>query len=216
MPADHLRCQLYLVAETDAHGRGLEELEAVLAAGGEAVASVLLRPRSGGTLAHGELQSAIQRLQTRGLAVLIADDAELARHLGADGVHLYALHDEGEARARYAIARAMLGSDRTVGASAGVSRHLAMVLGEIGADYVAFETGPDDARDRVAELAIWWAPLFEVPVVAMGIESAAEADRLAAAGVDFLGVAVSGLPKDAQTQHVARLAAAISTGEIVP
>jgi thiamine-phosphate pyrophosphorylase len=207
-------CQLYLVLETDAHGAGLERLETVLMAAGPAVACVLLRPRPGAVLGHGELQTAIHRLQARDVAVLLADDAELARALGADGVHLSPAGDEAEARSRYAIARAVLGSGRTVGASAGHSRHIAMVLGEIGADYVAFEPGPAGwPSEAQGELAQWWAPLFKVPAVALGVESAAEADRLAAAGVEFVGVTLGNEPTDVQARHVARMAEAILTAE---
>jgi thiamine-phosphate pyrophosphorylase len=214
MPNARAHSQLYLVLETDGHGTGLEHLEAALTVAGEAVACVLLKPRPGGSLGHGELPTAIQRLQARGLAVLVAGDAETALHLGADGVHLGVCEDEADARSRYAIARAALGSARTVGASAGLSRHLAMVLGEIGADYVAFE--PDasgQSREGAAEQAQWWVPLFEVPVVVLGVESAAEADRLAAAGVEFVGVDLSDSDAEAQARHVARMAEALSVGE---
>lgn len=214
MPASGPHCQLYLVLETDAHGAGLERLEAVLKAAGPAVACVLLKPRPGAALGHGELQTAIHRVQARDVAVILADDAELARVLGADGVHLSQTADEAEARSRYAIARAVLGSGRTVGASAGYSRHIAMILGEIGADYVAFELGPAGRPSEAqGELAQWWAPLFEVPAVALGVESAAEADRLAAAGVEFIGVTLGEGPEDAEARHVARMAEAISTAE---
>jgi thiamine-phosphate pyrophosphorylase len=207
MPADDATCRLLLVLETDAHGAGLECLEAVLAAGGPAIACVLLKPRPGGKLEHGELGSAIRRIQARDVAVLLQSDPELARELGDDGVHLPFTDDEAEARSRYAAARAALGSDRTVGASAGLSKHMAMVYGEIGADYVAFEGA------GAAELAQWWVPLFEVPVVAMGIEAAPDADRLAASGVDFVGVELAAGPAEALAQHVGQLAEAISIGE---
>jgi thiamine-phosphate pyrophosphorylase len=214
MPArPEQQARLLLVLETDAHGAGLERLEAVLKAGGPAIACVLLRSRPGGSLAHGELQTAIHRLQDYGIAVLLAGDPELALHLGADGAHLEASDDEAEARARYAIARASLGGDRTVGASAGHSRHMAMVLGEIGADYVAFE--PDasgQARETVGELASWWAQVTEVPAVALGIDSATEADRLAASGVDFIGVDLDQGTAAALARHIGLMAEAISTG----
>ncbi|MFO1171082.1 MAG: thiamine phosphate synthase [Hyphomicrobiaceae bacterium] len=146
-------CRLIIVLETDAHGAGLERLEAMLAAGGTAIACVLLTPLPGVTLGTGELGSAIRRIQARDVAVLLQADVELARALGADGVHLTAGSDEDEARSRYAIARAALGSERTVGASAGLSKHMAMVYGEIGADYVAFEGRP--VRGKMKVLARW-------------------------------------------------------------
>lgn len=209
MPA---RCQLYLTLETDAHGSGIERLEAALGAGGGAIACVLLRLNGGAASHHAELQTAVRRIQARDVAVLIGNDPELARAIGADGVHLAPTGDEDEARGRYAIARAALGSERTVGASAGQSKHMAMVLGEIGADYVAFESG--DA-EIAAELAEWWSPLFEVPAVAMGVESAAEADRLASAGVEFVGVGLDAGPADQIAARVAHLAQAIATARSV-
>lgn len=208
------RCRLYMTLETNAHGNGLERLEAALGAGGGAIACVMLRVNGGAASHHAELQTAVRRIQARDVAVLIADDAELARKLGADGVHLSATGDEGEARGRYAIARAALGSERTVGGSAGLSKHMAMVLGEIGADYVAFAPDAGDG-DAGAELAEWWSALFEVPAVALGIESAAEADRLASAGVEFVGVALDAGPSDQIARHVAHMAEAIATAESV-
>ena len=207
-------CRLIIVLETDAHGAGLERLEAVLAAGGAAIACVLLKPRPGAMLGHGELGAAVRRIQAHDVAVLIQCDPELARVLGADGVHLPPESDEDEARSRYAIARAALGSDRTVGASAGCSRHMAMVYGEIGADYVAFEGVSGDGREESSgELAEWWAPLFEVPSVAMGVQSASEADRLAGAGVEFIAVEIGRASADAAARHVAQIAEAIATGQ---
>ena len=216
MPPAQSHCRLYLTFETDAHGSGLERLEAALGAGREAIACVLLRLDDQAASHHAELQTAVRRIQARDVAVLIADDAELARKLGADGVHLSPTADEDEARSRYAIARAALGSERTVGASAGLSKHMAMVLGEIGADYVAFEPDAGDGdADAGAELAEWWSALFEVPAVALGIESAAEADRLASAGVEFVGVALDDGPADQIASHVARMAEAIATAESI-
>lgn len=210
-------CKLIVVLATDAHGVGLERLEAVLEAGAAAIACVLLKPLAEATLGHGELGSAIRRLQARNVAVLLQSDAELALALGADGVHLAFESDEDTARSRYAIARAALGSDeRTVGASAGLSRHLAMVLGEIGADYVAFEAEPGSvSEDGAGDLAAWWAPLFEVPSVAMGIESAAEADRLAGAGVAFIAVELGSASAETAARHVAEIAEAVATGQSV-
>lgn len=207
-------CRLIIVLETDAHGARLERLEAVLAAGGSAIACVILKARPGAQLGAGELRSAIQRIQARDVAVLMQADAELARALGADGVHLTAGSDEDEARGHYAVARAALGSERTVGASAGLSKHMAMVYGEIGADYVAFEAAAGDGEEESpGALAQWWSELFEVPGVAMGVESAAEADRLAAAGVEFIAVELARSTPELAAEHVALFAEAIATGQ---
>ena len=76
--------------------------------------------------------------------------------------------------------------DSIVGADGGISRHDAMMLGEAGADYVAF--GPagaarerrratTTAKKRKLDLVGWWSDVFVVPVVAFGIETAEDAAR---------------------------------------
>jgi thiamine-phosphate pyrophosphorylase len=159
-----------------------------------APASVLLAPADAGPLPP-HAAALVAAIQARGIAALVLDDARRALDLGADGVHLAHTKDS---TARYRWAREFLGPRLIVGADAGASRHDAMVLGEEGADYVAFGLGPD-RRDRDAEaglrldLVAWWAELFEVPCVALDVERAEEAAELARAGADFIGVA---LPAD--------------------
>ena len=74
-----------------------------------------------------------------------------------------------------------------------------MTLAEIGADYVAFGPidGDADARD---ELCQWWAEIFEVPCVALAVESAQAAVALQAARCDFVGLTLptSAPPADAR------------------
>ncbi|MEL7543206.1 MAG: thiamine phosphate synthase [Pseudomonadota bacterium] len=120
-------------------------------------------------------------LQGYGVAVLIADDAATAQTLGADGVHLTT---ESANVPMFDAAKQMLGGDAIVGAACGADRHRAMLLAEAGADYIAFDITDD------VELALWWATVFEVPAVTLGRLDADNATRLAAAGVEFLGVGV--------------------------
>jgi len=126
--------------------------------------------------------------QRRGAAVLVANDVALARSLGADGVHL----GYGDAsRERFEAAKAVLGGKAIVGCDAGRSRHDAMTLGELGADYVAFGVPDfvkdrDTAFDRQLELLSWWAEIFEVPSVGLDAASAEHAGAMARAGADFV------------------------------
>jgi thiamine-phosphate pyrophosphorylase len=118
------------------------------------------------------------------VALVVAEHFRMVEPLGLDGVHL------GTSRTPIRDVRKALGPDRIIGASAGTSRHQGMILGEAGADYVAFgpvgETGMlgDDARAEDG-LFQWWAEMIEVPSVAEGGVTAEDAARLAEA-VDFV------------------------------
>lgn len=144
-------------------------------------ASVLLCSDS--PQADGAPASLVDLVQGSGLACLVANDALLAAQIGADGVHLAA-----DPRL-YAEARQILGGEATIGAFCGLSRHDAMLLGEAGADYVAF--GPESgdaggATDQRSELIGWWSEIFVVPCVAWNVASAEDAALCAASGADFV------------------------------
>jgi len=129
----------------------------------------------------------IERAHARDVAVILNDDPELAAELGCDGVHI------GQQDGTVKAARAVMGKDRTVGVTCHDSRHLAMVAGEAGADYVAFGAFfPTDtkAAPTRAEPGIltWWTELFELPCVAIGGITVDNARPLVEAGADFLAV----------------------------
>jgi thiamine-phosphate pyrophosphorylase len=66
---------------------------------------------------------------------------------------------------------------------------------------------------RRAELIEWWAPIFEVPCVAFDVESGEEAAELAAAGADFVAVALpAGMSADDARDLVREVAAGIGAG----
>lgn len=189
-------CQLYLVLEVHAAAR--EHLAAILAR--LPVASVLFKPARGTALTVAAAKSLVDLTQGNNVAALLLDDVTLARTLRADGVHLSAASDVLQ---RYREARELLGGRAIVGADAGGSRHVAMELGEAGADYVAFsetrsaqpppsddDIGPDlvGPFDRI-DLVDWWSTVFEVPCVAFDVEDAQAAAELMAAGADFVAVA---------------------------
>lgn len=162
---------LYL--ELDEAAGAAERLAAAFSVA--APSAVLIRPQSS---SREGLRTLVQIVQRQGAAAIIAGDAEQVHSNGADGLHLPWSEDAAEA---YSQARALLGRDCIIGVEAGPLRHDAMVLGEAGADYVAF--GRDDQVARIE----WWAEVFEVPCVALGVGDAAEAVRLAEAGADFIG-----------------------------
>ena len=135
---------------------------------------------------ENHLAALVDLVQERGLACLIHKDAALAERLGADGVHI-----DADPTA-YAQARKRLGESASIGAGCGLSRHDAMLLAELGADYVAFgtESGTIDAIDELAELIAWWSEIFVVPCLAWNVDSASDAARLAALKADFLAPSI--------------------------
>lgn len=171
-----------LMLAIEARGGAEERLAAVLAA--VPVAAVIVVPSNDRSL----LAALVTEGQRQGVAMLIADDAPLARSVGADGVHLG--YSE-TSRERFETARALLGGKAVIGCDAGRSRHEAMTLGELGADYVAFGVPAivkdrETAFQRQLDLLEWWAEIFELPSAALDAETAEQAEAMAAAGADFV------------------------------
>lgn len=180
--------RLYL--ELAAGDGAASRLEAALAAA--PVGAVLLQLPASGEAASTALRALVTQAQDRSVAALIANDTKLARALGADGVHIAWCTDVAEA---YAAARIALGPRAIVGAEAGRSRHDAMTLAESGADYIAFPrtapASPEAPADlEWLDLVGWWAEVFEVPCVALGVTSPAEALACAAANAEFIGMPI--------------------------
>jgi len=121
------------------------------------------------------------------VAFLINDRPDMAKKIGADGVHI------GQGDMTYSEARALLGDDAIIGVTCKDSRHLSMTAAEQGADYVAFgafyptQTKPDTSpADQ--DILSWWAELFEIPCVAIGGITVDNAKQLCEAGADFIAV----------------------------
>jgi len=188
MSADSAPSRLYLVLETGANGEA--RLEAALA--GALPSSLLLMPPRGKSLDATSVLPLLEKAQRKDIAVMLADDAQLVRTTRADGVHLTWSKDIGQ---RAAEAREILGHRYMLGVDVGRSRHDAMVIGEAGADYIAFGIPShvedrETASERRAELCQWWSDIFEVPCVAFDVSSADEAEMLASLGTDFVAVTI--------------------------
>lgn len=177
------QCQLYLTIET--HPDAIQQLAAALDAA--AVAAVLVRAAGGGAIDAPVAKSLIELAQSRNVAALIEADMQLALTLRADGVHLPPGDDLTQ---RFETAREILGAAAMIGAAPGASRHEAMELAELGADYIAFGAMPDGAEFNRDELLQWWFEIFQVPCVAFDIADAGEAMALARTGVDFVALAL--------------------------
>jgi thiamine-phosphate pyrophosphorylase len=204
--------QLYAVLE--AGEDALARLQAALDA--TPIASVLIRPAAGASLDAGSTKPLVDLAQTGNAAALLAGDAQLARTLRADGVHLDAGKDLA---ATYEQARGIIGDRGIVGVDVGISRHDAMALAEAGADYIAFGAPAhlndrDKGRARRDELVAWWAEIFEVPCVVFDVETGEEAERLTRAGAEFVAVELSaGATAAATGDLVTGIAGALSVPE---
>jgi len=181
-------CQLYLISPPHVGGGFPDRLARALDAG--PVAAFQFRVKNVSQHEAARLAEPLRRLcADRDVAFIVNDSVSLAKRLGADGVHLG--QEDGDPRE----ARAALGPSVQIGVTCHDSRHLAMEAGDAGADYVAFgafhPTTTKEVKHRPEpSILSWWSALFELPAVAIGGITPANAAALAAAGADF--VAASG------------------------
>lgn len=179
-------CQLYLISPLEVTGGFPDRLTRALDAG--PVAAFQFRVKDIDQHAAAALAEPLQRIcADRDVAFLVNDSIALAKRLGADGVHL----GQGDGDPREA--RAELGPAAQIGVTCHDSRHLAMEAGEGGADYVAFGAFYPTTTKATAHVAdpvllSWWSTVFEIPCVAIGGITPANAAPLVAAGADFLAV----------------------------
>jgi thiamine-phosphate pyrophosphorylase len=148
----------------------------------------------------------------RDVALLVDNDVGRAELIGADGVHL------PPDAALYRQARERLGQRAIIGIGCMESRHDAMVMAELGADYVAFgaEGGTNGSPlDRQAELIAWWSEIFVVPSVAFNVETPEAAARLAGLGADFVAPPASIWRSEDAVARIGGIAAALRAGSTV-
>jgi thiamine-phosphate pyrophosphorylase len=198
-----------LCAMIEAGEAALGHLAAALAA--VEVACVLIAPAPGAGLDARAAGPLVEAAQRRNAAALIVEDAQLARTLRADGVHLSLAKTGANG---YGEVRSLVGRGGIVGVDAGISRHDAMTVAEDGADYVAFGA-PAHLKDRTKarvrrdELIAWWAEIFEAPCVALDVETPEEAEALARAGADFVGLRLPSAAPAAATRELVGAIAAV-------
>lgn len=178
--------KLYLISPQEVGGTFPDRLKAALDPG--LAAAFQLRVKNIEEHELARLAEPLQRICADAeVAFIVNDSMKLAKRLGADGVHL------GQGDGDIREARALLGPSAQIGKTCHDSRHLAMEAGEAGADYVAFgafyptTTKPSDYRPDPSILS-WWSALFEIPCVAIGGITPANAKPLVDAGADFLAV----------------------------
>jgi thiamine-phosphate pyrophosphorylase len=180
-------CRIYLItppALEPVHFR--DRLAAALDAGDVAALQLRLKDVDDDALLHA-IDVLRPVAQSRGVAFLLNDRADLVRQTGCDGAHV------GQEDMPAREARALLGPDLTLGVSCHASRDLAMSAGEDGADYVAFgaffpSSTKSGTHHAEPEILRWWSELMELPSVAIGGITAGNCASLVQAGVDFLAV----------------------------
>lgn len=178
--------KLYLISPQDVGGAFADRLKASLEPGLAEAFQLRVKDVEEHELAR--LAEPLQRIcADANVAFIVNDSMKLAKRLGADGVHL------GQSDGDIREARALLGPSAQIGKTCHDSRHLAMEAGEAGADYVAFgafyptTTKPSDYRPNPSILS-WWSTLFEIPCVAIGGITPANAKPIVEAGADFIAV----------------------------
>ena len=191
------RCRLYLISPPKIGERPGDQaafadaLSSALDGGDVGCFQLRLKSPDGTSAPDDVVLALAERLipicARRDVAILLNDRPDLAKACGADGVHL------GQSDVALGEARALLGEAASIGVTCHDSRHLALVAGENGADYVAFGAFfPTRTKDvqAVANPAIltWWQAMTTVPCVAIGGINATNCGEIVRAGADFIAV----------------------------
>jgi len=196
-------CRLYLTLP--AHPSTTLEKSLSEAMDATDVACILLR--QDGTKSDPAWDLRLRELtQARDVALLVENDAKRAERMSADGVHIAA------DAALYRQTREHLGQRAIIGVGCNGSRHAAMVLAELGTDYVAFGPTPapgERGREERAELIAWWSEIFVVPCVAWNVETPEEAADLSRLGADFVALSPAIWQAESAAERIGQIDAAL-------
>jgi thiamine-phosphate pyrophosphorylase len=180
-------CRVYLITPPALDPVPFADLLAAALDAGD-VAAVQLRLKDVGDDVWKRAIDALRPVcQSRDVAFLLNDRADLVRAGGCDGVHV------GQEDMPAREARRLLGPDLTLGVTCKGSRDLAMQAGEDGADYVAFGAFYPSTTKAVTALLdpailTWWSEMMELPSCAIGGITPGNCAPLVQAGADFLAV----------------------------
>ena len=186
-------CQIYLITppQIDDLKAFCAQLDKALSAAPVACLQIRLKDMNGGPMDSSAIIQAARAIvpicHEHETLVLMNDNPNLAKEVGADGVHI------GQNDMDYFSSRELLGGDAIIGITCHNSKELAFKAASSGADYVAFgaffETQTKAAKYR-AELEIleWWQEAVEIPSVAIGGITVDNAQQVISAGADFIAV----------------------------
>ncbi|MEM7570666.1 MAG: thiamine phosphate synthase [Pseudomonadota bacterium] len=182
---DNPPCQLYAITPPQIDVAAFAQRLEAAAAGGP-IACLQLRLKGVDDRDILKAADALMPICARhDIAFVMNDRADLAQMCGADAVHL------GQSDGLVKEARDLLGFDKAVGVTCHGSRHLAMVAGEQGADYVAFgaffaSKTKEPPTMAEPDILSWWSALAELPSVAIGGITPDNCETLVKAGADFI------------------------------
>lgn len=178
--------QLYPIADADSCDDVVTLVDAMLAAG---VPLLQLRAKSATTRDLVDLARAVKaRTDRAGAALIVNDRADVARLIGAAGVHL------GQDDLPPAAARAVLGADAIIGFSTHDAGQLDAAVRDGVADYLAYgpifptrsKTNPDPTQSLAALAAV--RARCPRPLVAIGGIAIETLPDVLAAGADAAAV----------------------------
>lgn len=180
-------CRVYLITPPRIDLASFpDHLASALDAGDVAAVQLRLKDAGDDTWRHA-IDALRPMAQSRNVAFLLNDRADLVAGTGCDGVHV------GQDDMPAPQARTLIGPNRTLGVTCKASRHLAMQAGEDGADYVAFGAFYPSGTKTVSttippDILRWWSDLMELPCCAIGGITTENCAPLVQAGADFLAV----------------------------
>ena len=186
-------CQLYLITPPQIPDLKAfcKVLKAALAAAPVACLQIRLKDMNGGPEKNSAIIQAAKAIipicHEHDTLVLLNDNPELAKEIGADGVHI------GQNDMDYFSSRELLGGDAIIGVTCHNSKELAFEAASAGADYVAFgaffDTQTKAAKYRAdVEILEWWQEAVEIPSVAIGGITLHNAALVIEQGADFIAV----------------------------
>ncbi len=174
---------LYVLTPVDMGGDTLRARVRLVLQGG----AVAVQYRAKNNAGRADAQMLAELCHAAGRPLIVNDDPELARAVGADGVHI------GADDVDYDRARTIVGADAIIGVSCYASLERALDAQARGADYVAFgsffpsRTKPAAVPAQLELLRMARARL-RLPIVVIGGITARTAPALLAAGADLVAV----------------------------
>lgn len=162
--------------------------DAIDAVAGAGIAMLQFRARHGNRdKARRQASHLLAVCRKHGVPLIVNDDVELCKSIGAEGVHL------GTADSDISDARRILGPKAVIGATCHASLELALSARKQGADYVAFgrffpsmsKPGASPAQPKILSAA---RESLDLPIAAIGGINTENAGLLLDAGADLLAV----------------------------
>jgi thiamine-phosphate pyrophosphorylase len=202
-----LRSRLYLIVDPLDTGRAPLDLARAMLAGGATLLQLRLKRATTADLLR-QAEALRDLTAAAGAQLIVNDRADVARAVGADGVHL------GQDDLPVAAARAVVGPAACIGFSTHSESQLAAAT-TAGADYLAFgpifATTSKDKADPVlgCERLRTARDLTTAPLVAIGGITAATAPAVLAAGADAVAVIAAVIRAPDVERATAELLAAV-------